>query len=1424
MALTTLGGTTSTTRDTGVATSSSSQTSSKSGTVSADITNLLETGASYDDLMSVNLAIIADAITEEEEPAGVIDALELGVVSLETVAEPTSQKTRVTVNNSFSLSEVTGFLSDINTDGTRPKVILSIDAADFAVFDTHNLLQARRLVRYMRTSNLDALTDSAMSVDPDGIMTALAENVAVIDEELVDQFAAIQYARKTMNTAADAIDLKFSEVAIMDLAASNSSDLLTDSEASGFIPPASFEGFLKSMVGITGYDPGETSNTKMIAIACNDIVRSIYTLGPGADAGPSRGGQSTTEGYVSFGVTEASSGLPESSTYHNSRKEDLFSPGLHNLSALRFRKSLYSPVWAGDISLIDQLSTDSLSDRAVAIATTLSNILITSAGIGRLSGTEMGSRFSVTDGYGGLEKAFGALPMTVTDNILNMSFEEGSILDSVVIGEELGDTELRILPFESGHYPNQTSPPVVSGRDYFTELPIRYPTAGRTNNFSEFASSFSSIVSDSGDYLEELYAVSEDTNLSPDKILAAVLQEFATYLQKLSISSSSFDYNEMTALSCKVYSEARAHDGVARYDAYSDSEMPSAISSGYAGIDSFYGEATLSSMLSGQYTTSTSGASVRGLTMIQMLARQSYLMSYEYDQLLSDTEKSVIPTSSNLDVFADDVYASDSLSTSVKNYRIALEKHYNSGGSSSVTADGILDETISISPSILSQAESLILFRDMTNNRRGNLSKTSYIEEDGWNIDNSTDPLSLYNGDGFGVITDSPDDSLVYSSVRFTRSLQKAAMELSKRNGADETSYLDSNGLTNFGNVSDNQIMFLVTDLYSTLAKMLFSIKAAWCSSEYQIDTTETTEAQNVALEVKFGGVSGTSDVTLKSGVAMLDWDHDMHQKMSSTLAALVSSIQTGSKLTDLFTSTGEESSIAGVSKTSVISLEGTTPDMLINMLERSKLTRRHVKYCASLLKSVADNLTNSSSNALDLVDFLSNPSTNSLESSGMSDSSVDFLAKIYTAAAKQPGGNEYQTFRHLTSQQLSLKLVDKERMTSEDGRSSYTMKSATMCKAERVAVDSLVDKIAEEDEEYGNGYIISSIGMPSGAIELLRRPTGFSGEALSSNTSTQIKVTKSTVSEVFKTLTYPSQSVTFDFELFLLPDSFDSITTIVDTGEDTTTSALWADVVDSAILYRVRAGEIVESGNWTSLGISVDVAEAHVRSHVVSLLFFEIFGISLSEGDFFINSMSSISKPAIDKEAYDTLESVLSDTSVASSSGLNANSLHKLLLPGKHNNDFYFAISDGTLDNTIHGKDVTVDVEGTQVVVTTPPSATREELRRIVSLGQTNLYAGKIKNSRIMAPSRFDRVFNFMLPKVYSDGDQVNNIASSGTSNLPGATVDLQSDIQSLQDAVVNYDVDDTGTSTINVGNNSIEVKELAYHLDTIYYSVEMV
>ena len=99
---------------------------------------------------------------------------------------------------------------------------------------------------------------------------------------------------------------------------------------------------------------------------------------------------------------------------------------------------------------------------------------------------------SVSDGSAGLEKAFGALPLTETDNILDMQFEEGCILDSIVLGEELGDTELRILPFEAGSYPNQTSPPVVSGRDYFTELPMRYPTAGRTNDFSSFASSFSS--------------------------------------------------------------------------------------------------------------------------------------------------------------------------------------------------------------------------------------------------------------------------------------------------------------------------------------------------------------------------------------------------------------------------------------------------------------------------------------------------------------------------------------------------------------------------------------------------------------------------------------------------------------------------------------------------------------------------------------------------------------------------------------------------------------------------------------------------------------------------------------------------------------------------------------------------------------------
>jgi hypothetical protein len=1400
-------------------TKTSSQTSDSSS-VSSTLTSIRDSGT-FDEqtLLSANIAILADVLSEEEEPSGTIDALELGVVSLESVAVPTSQKTRVSVSNSYSLSEVTGFLTDVAGDGFRPKVILTVDAADFAAFDTHQLLAARRLLRYMRLSNMDALTDAAFEVDPNEVMTALSEGIVGIDEDLTNKFSAIQFARNTMDSAANSIDLRFSETAIMDLAASLTSETLTPSETAGFTPPGTFSSFLTTMVGLQ-YGDERISNSKLIGLACNDITRSIYTIGPGTDSGPTRRGMSNTmPDAVSMGVGTSypslpSAGTPESSTYHinhNETKDSTgnssagWSPGLHNISSLRFRKNLYRPCWGDNLDKIENAgSGDTWAMRATIVATTLSNILITSAGIGRLEGAELGSRFSVSDGKAGLEKAFGALPLAETDNILDMTFEEGCVLDSVVLGEELGNTELRILPFEAGSYPNEQSPPVVSGRDYFTEMPMRYPTADRTNDFSSFASSFSSIVSDATSYLDELYAISEDTLLSPEKILSVVMQEFATYLRALSVPSSSTDWNEMVVMSCKLFDEARTHDELIKFDA--SKSVASAVSEGYAGLDTFYGGATLSA-----YTGKT------GLSAMTMLARQAFLMSDQYDALLTDDEKAVIPLSSNFSLFADEI------GSELDPYAQVIESNFSSGLASIALLDGTVDiDTYAPrSTSELSQAESLIFLRDICNNKfAGDGCGGAYdvSAETGFDATSCTDYLLLSEGTGLGTLSNSPDTSLVYSAVRLTRSLQKAAMDLAQREDAEGVSYLDANRLTHFGNLSDHQLMFLVVDLYSTMAKLVFSMYTEWNSSERVDDTT----AAEISPKISF---SSADDASLKSGVIRVSWDHDNHEKMASTLEALVSSISAGSKLSDLFTSTGDESSIAGVSKTASLSREGTSAETLIGMLDRAKLTRRHVKFCSRLIKAISDNLISSSTTALSLIDFLSDPSTNSLDGSGLSESALDFLAESYTTAAGNQGGNthEYQLFRFLTEHQLSLKAVDKERMSSEDGRSSFTMKSASLSTTEKLSVDSLIDKIAVEDEDFGNGYLISSIGLPAGSIDNLRRQSGFSGQSLATTTSTQIKMTKSTVSEVFKTLEYDPQTITFDFEIFLLPDSFDTLASVTETGEEVTAAPLWADVVDSAVLYRIRSGEVLESGTYTVLGLSVEQAEAHVRSHVISLLFFELFGMSLFEGDFFLNNMSTISKPGIDVEAYDALAASLSDVSVSSSSGLNVLSLENLLDPGTTvNSDFRFVRSDAILDNIIHGEDVEVDIQGSTIVVTVPPKATREELKRIISLGQTSLYAGNLRNSRILAPSRFDRVFNFMMPKIYSDGDQNQYTTSSG--HLPGATLDLESDLNAARDAITNYDVDSTGTSNITIGDKSVDIKELAYHLDTIYYSVEIV
>ena len=146
----------------------------------------------------------------------------------------------------------------------------------------------------------------------------------------------------------------------------------------------------------------------------------------------------------------------------------------------------------------------------------------------------------------------------------------------------------------------------------------------------------------------------------------------------------------------------------------------------------------------------------------------------------------------------------------------------------------------------------------------------------------------------------------------------------------------------------------------------------------------------------------------------------------------------------------------------------------------------------------------------------------------------MDFLAEMYTTAAGTGGANthEYQVFRNLTQQQLSLKTIDKERRTADEERASMTSMSACLNRTERLAVNALVDKIASEDEEFGNGYLISSIGLLAGAIESMRRPTGFDNNNLTRSTSTQVTIKKSAHSEVFKTFQYDDQTVIFDFEL----------------------------------------------------------------------------------------------------------------------------------------------------------------------------------------------------------------------------------------------------------------------------------------------------
>jgi len=179
----------------------------------------------------------------------------------------------------------------------------------------------------------------------------------------------------------------------------------------------------------------------------------------------------------------------------------------------------------------------------------LSNEMVLSAGIGRLQGSKLGSRFLErrTDRPGQYDpfiRVLGFSPTfpskVLTSFISSGPDRAGSLLDLLALGEEVPDRELIVMPFEANTVVGGETP-YVSGRQYFVEMAAQLERPELRGALRRFSTGFSGTVKDLSAYLTELMALDVTTPLAPELLLARVLQDFKTVISSLSDGSVDTD-------------------------------------------------------------------------------------------------------------------------------------------------------------------------------------------------------------------------------------------------------------------------------------------------------------------------------------------------------------------------------------------------------------------------------------------------------------------------------------------------------------------------------------------------------------------------------------------------------------------------------------------------------------------------------------------------------------------------------------------------------------------------------------------------------------------------------------------------------------------------------------------------------------------
>ncbi len=575
----------------------------------------------------------------------------------------------------------------------------------------------------------------------------------------------------------------------------------------------------------------------------------------------------------------------------------------------------------------------------------------------------------------------------------------------------------------------------------------------------------------------------------------------------------------------------------------------------------------------------------------------------------------------------------------------------------------------------------------------------SYVEEY-WNVTGRLNPRSGagkstrnvipigHRSSKFNIDAEGEIPTVHRMIMTLTDEIMAEADSFAKRKGS-EASIKNDAGFTRYSNLDYSFILATVYQIYHVLIKEFFH----WECLRFH-----------------------TSGNSMYNKTVFMD--SKKNKEAAAAITSLLTAFKDGTDFDDLFDESGNALAAEGTSFSSRIG-KSQTFGQLLGAIESLRNHRTYLKCAVAGISAIQKNIVQKST---PLMTFQSSASEVLSGRVKLANVKNDKLA-AFVRLVQQPLGVE--ALRGLTSMQVNNTKAALERMRPEqetESRQKRYVMSPGMVEALR---------IFQSSRQIRSMQNIVCVGLPNGMIDNLRSSTvSISKRENESSDLGKIFIRFTADNELHSSIEFTDVEVPFDSSLYIMPDSFDLLSTDEDEEENESrqkASNPFDDLVNKTVFYRMESGKVVERLTGEELierdgDQTREILENHIFSELTRVSIDAALGINIHEADF---------------KKYSSLNS-----SHVSSEGL---SLIKAI--SKIKGEYLFRGNSSLISRTMSPVEIDEITEFNEMLgnyvgyrsFRLLGDKTTNDIKRA---GQSSLYTAELDRHRIIGTSTFDRVF----------------------------------------------------------------------------------